>query len=312
MTLIKISTFTWEITLKRAKRVYTAIIRSTMIYELTVWHIFKKIKKSRILNKLIIIQNKCLRVITEIFKVTSIAVLETKSHVVSITNHLNQLQMNVRHRLTATNVVSLIKKTCQKIAEKLREIRNQARSATAILEVRKREWVNKLQVDFIKRISSILSSWMNIIEKQVEAQLKVSKMKKKRSDLIKRHFLKLWRIVWKHYQNSLQKTFIVAQLKVIDKNKLKLHDTLIKTESALTTQIRFEKIDLTNFLFRRKIFDIIFSICLCEWSRQISQHVIMNCDLQNYRSRLTMLKEVDTLTYSALIDNIRELKASTA
>ena len=172
ITLIKISTFIWRATLKRARRVYTAIIRSTMIYELTVWHIFKKIKKSRILNKLIIIQNKCLRVITEIFKVTSIAVLETKSHVVSITNHLNQLQMNVKHRLTATDVVSLIKKLCQKIAKKLREIRDQARTANAILEAHKREWVNKLQIDFIKRISLILSLWMNIIEKQVAAQLK--------------------------------------------------------------------------------------------------------------------------------------------
>ena len=151
---------------------------------------------------------------------------------------------------------------------------------------------------------------MNIIEKQVEAQLEASKMKKRRSDLIKRHFLKVWRIVWKHYQNAIQRTLIVAQLKAIDKNRLKLHDALIKTESILTTQIRFEKINLTNFLFRRKVSDIIFSICLCEWSRQISQHVIMNCDLQNYRSRLIMLKKVDTLTYNAFIDNIKELKVS--
>ena len=153
---------------------------------------------------------------------------------------------------------------------------------------------------------------MNIIEKQVAAQLKTHKMKKKRSDLTKRHFFNLWRIIWKHYQNSIQRTFIAAQLKAINKKRLKLHEILIKTESALTTQIRFEKINLTNFMFRRRVFNVIFSICLCEWSRQISQHVIMNYDLQNYRSRLTMLKEVDTLTYSALIDNIKELKTSIA
>ena len=150
------------------------------------------------------------------------------------------------------------------------------------------------------------------VEKQVATQLKARSMKKKRSDLTKRHFLKLWHIVWKHYQNFLQRAFIVVQLKAINKNRRKIHKTLIKTKSALTTQIRFEKINLTNFLFKRKVSNIIFSTCLCEWSRQTSQHIIMNCDLQNYRSRLTILKEVDTSTYSALIENVKELKLSTA
>ena len=191
MALTKISTSTWGATLKRARRVYIAVVRPAMTYGSTVWHTPKEIKKSTISNKLTIIQNKCLRAITGAFKATPVAVLEAESYIAPITNHLNQLQMNARHRLTATGSVTFIKKTCQKIAGRLRGTRGQARSATATLGARKREWVNKLQVDPIKRIPPILPPWMDITEEQAEAQLEASKMKKRRSDLIKRHFLKV-------------------------------------------------------------------------------------------------------------------------
>ena len=221
MALTKISTSTWGATLKRARRVYTAVIRPAMTYGSTVWHTPKEVKKSAVSNKLAVIQNKCLRAVTGAFRATPVAVLEAESHIPPITNHLDHLQINARHRLTATGAATLVKKTCQKIAGRLRGTRGRARTAAATLGARKQVWVDQLQVDPIKRIPPIPPPWMDITEEQAAAQLEARCMKKKRSDLTKRHFFKLWRIAWKHYQDSLQRTPTAAQLGAIDKNRLK-------------------------------------------------------------------------------------------
>ena len=76
MTLTKLSISIWKATLKRVRRIYTAMIRSAMTYEFTVWHTFEEIKKSRISSKLATIQNKCFRSIADAYKATSIAILE--------------------------------------------------------------------------------------------------------------------------------------------------------------------------------------------------------------------------------------------
>ena len=220
--------------------------------------------------------------------------------------------MNVKHCLVISRVIALTQRICRRIARKLREVKNRAREKFIISETRKKNWVDKTLTKLIKRVSLMISFWLDVTEEQNALQSKARSMKKKRDDFVKKHFRKIWCIVWKRYQNSLRRTLSIAQSEVIDKRRLELHETLIKIESALTTQIRFEKINLTNFLFKQRVLSMTFSICLCEWSRQTSQHVIMNCDLQNYKSRLTMLKEISVHSYNALVEDTKRLKLATA
>jgi hypothetical protein len=51
-----------------------------------------KNKKSKMINKLAVIQNRCLRSISESFRVTPISILKAETHVALIDLHLNQLQ----------------------------------------------------------------------------------------------------------------------------------------------------------------------------------------------------------------------------
>jgi hypothetical protein len=90
MIFTKMSTFTWSVIFCKIRMLYTFVIRSILIYETTIWHILKT-KKTRIINKLAVIQNKCFRIIFEVFRVTFVSILEIETHVLFIDLHLNQL-----------------------------------------------------------------------------------------------------------------------------------------------------------------------------------------------------------------------------
>jgi hypothetical protein len=90
MIFTKMSTFTWDVIFRKTRMLYTFVIRSVLIYETTIWHTFKT-KKKKIINKLAVIQNKCLRSIFEIFRVTFVSIFEIETHVLFIDLHLNQL-----------------------------------------------------------------------------------------------------------------------------------------------------------------------------------------------------------------------------
>jgi cytochrome c oxidase assembly factor CtaG len=84
------STFTWDVIFRKIWMLYTFVIRSILIYETMIWHTFKT-RKTKIINKLVVIQNRCLRSIFEIFRVTLVSILEIETYVFFIDLHLNLL-----------------------------------------------------------------------------------------------------------------------------------------------------------------------------------------------------------------------------
>jgi hypothetical protein len=114
MTFTKMSTFTWNVIFRKIRVLYTFVIRSTLIYETTIWHTFKT-KKTKIISKLAVIQNKCLRNIFEVFRVTLVSILEIETHVFLIDLHLNQLQMHARYRMRVESMSLMIRRECDKI-----------------------------------------------------------------------------------------------------------------------------------------------------------------------------------------------------
>ena len=58
---------------------------------------------------------------------------------------------------------------------------------------------------------------------------------------------------------------------------LQLHEGLTKRQSAILVQMRTEKIGLKDFLFRRKVPDILDPMCDCREGRQTVRHVLLIC-----------------------------------
>jgi ribosomal protein L31E len=97
-------------------------------------------KKTKIINKLAVIQNKCLRSIFEIFSVTLVSILEIETHVLFIDLHLNQLQTHARYRMRIESMSLMIRRECDKITHKLNTSLDRFRIHREISDEFKRAW----------------------------------------------------------------------------------------------------------------------------------------------------------------------------
>jgi hypothetical protein len=260
MIFTKISTFTWDVIFCKTRVLYTFVIRSVLIYETTIWHIFKT-RKTRIISKLVVIQNKCLRIIFEVFRVTLVSILEIETHVSLIDLHLNQLQTHARYRMRVEDMSLMIRRECDKITHKLSTNLDRSCTHREITDELKRAWA-KLQLFTNQRSSTndVLVSWTN----QTQFDLEHWKLHRQRKKKIDAHHVARWKQKWKIYCDIVFAS-TSTQIENIDKKRLQLHDQLKKIESSLTIQIRIEKMNFVDFLFRRKILEETSISCRFDW-----------------------------------------------
>lgn len=72
LALAKITTSTWGATFAKAWHLYIAVVRPAMTYASTVWHALKEPKglSMPIENRLSVVQNKCVRLVSGGYKAT--------------------------------------------------------------------------------------------------------------------------------------------------------------------------------------------------------------------------------------------------
>jgi hypothetical protein len=137
MIFTKMSTFTWSVIFRKIRVLYTFVIRSAFIYETAIWHILKT-RKTRIINKLVVLQNKCFRRIFKVFRVTIVSILEIETHVLFIYLHLNQLQTHTRHFMWIEDMLLMIRTKCDKITQNMNTSLDRSRTHQKILNELKR------------------------------------------------------------------------------------------------------------------------------------------------------------------------------
>jgi hypothetical protein len=96
------------------------------------------------------------------------------------------------------------------------------------------------------------------------------------------------------------------QIENIDKKRLQLHDQLKKIQNSLLIQIRIEKIDFVDFLFKQKILEITSISCRCDWNNQIIKQIIMFCELMNNKN--SMLNDVNIIDYHQMMISNKKCK----
>ena len=90
------------------------------------------------INDLTIIQNNCLRRIFDVYKTIFIAKLKTKTHILFINIHLNELQAKIKQRLQCSEHYERIKKIKRKIHKTLKKERDKQRKAEFISKLQKK------------------------------------------------------------------------------------------------------------------------------------------------------------------------------
>ncbi len=120
LTLSHLEVFTWEAIFTKARQVYSAVVRSEIAFEVSIWH--QRDKKDELLSKecrLKTLQNQILCHVAEVFKRVNIETLKTETYISSLHIHLNMLQNKITLHSWVNDWTQEIKQACELICARL-------------------------------------------------------------------------------------------------------------------------------------------------------------------------------------------------
>ena len=114
----------WKVTFTRIHHIYSAVIRSVLVYEAAVWHVFISVKSEMwqfqsSAVKLKKMQNKCLQTVAEIYRAISITVVKTEIYTSSLSIYLDFKVTSFYRYYKNAEMKKIITATCNKIHCKL-------------------------------------------------------------------------------------------------------------------------------------------------------------------------------------------------
>jgi hypothetical protein len=122
-------------------------------------------------------------------------------------------------------------------------------------------------------------------------------------------FLREWKNMWSAYQTKNRRRVCETLLKDITSKRMKLHKNLFKLKSSFAIHMKTRRIELTDYLFFRRVLIVLTSDCLCEHSRQTLRHILLFCREWS-ESRQRMLRDDETTNMSRFLNTAKSLKAS--
>jgi hypothetical protein len=289
MTLSRLTTFTWEACFARARLIYSSVVRFAIIYDSFVWYASHERSNSvsATTTQLMKIQKIALRIVFESFRVTFLKILKEKTHVQFIHFHLSHLQATIRDRLNRHEHRTLIDDFCNRIKNRFVDARERRRQHDILTsDERKQQWYEKLQ----KKLFS-------------ENRTKNTQ----RTKVYKKIFNNKWKQIWIAYQTKHSRDLCLTLTNDITIKRLKLHEKLIKFESSLATQIRTRRIELTDYLFNRRVSKIVSFTCFCDWIKQNVKHIVLQCS-DYTQNRDSMLRKENTTNFRRFMIIVKKIK----
>src|SRR6266487_4886327 len=106
---------------KRAKLVYTSVVRSAMTYGAPIWFspVETETTRANLIAKLKQTQNQCLCTIAGAYRAIPILLLESETRVLPIRTYLSMLQAQYQACTKDLPVQALLKKACKRIQTQL-------------------------------------------------------------------------------------------------------------------------------------------------------------------------------------------------
>ncbi len=184
----------WQAIFRKIRMLYIFVIRSILTYDVFVWYMLKN-KKSKMINKLAVLQNCCLWNIFRSFRIISISILKAETHVALINLHLNQLQIQIKYRMRIADMSNIIRKECKLITSKLSNDSERSRMHKLISNELKHEWIAQQLID--KQTSSIIARfafWANSVRFDHDATRFNNQRKK-----MNRFHMNRWKKKWTEY-----------------------------------------------------------------------------------------------------------------
>ncbi len=284
LTLSHFKVFTWKAIFTKARQVYLVVVRSEITFKASVWH--QRDKKDELLSKeckLKTLQNQTLHHVAEAFKRVNIETLEAETYMSLLHVHLNMLQNKITLYSQVNDQTQEIKQACKLICAHLTRVNCVISRSLVIKKI-------VLLNIFIQEDAKIQirCKWYIIFFTMILTSDSIA---------IKQYHKNQWNQQWEKYKERVADINVISAQRLHLSNKMiKMRDDLQKVESILAMYIRIECIDLNIYLHSRNILGMNSLQCDCEWSHQITKHVLMHClNWSHLRSR--MLQDADFLNY---------------
>ncbi len=296
LALSRLEAFTWEATFTKARQVYSAVVRSEIAFEASVWH--QRDKKGELSSKerrLETLQNQALRHVAEAFKRVNIETLEAETYTSSLHVHLNMLQNKITLHSRVDGRTQEVRQACKLIRARLTRVN---RVISRSLVIKKIVLLNA----FIQEGAKIQSRRRRHIPF-------FTTISTSDSIAITQYHKDQWNQRWEKYRERVADVNAISAQRLHLSNKtIKMRDDLQKAESILATHIRIERIGLNVYLHSRNVSGTDSSRCDCEWSHQTTKHVLMHCsNWSHLRSR--MLQDADFSNYQIIVVIMKSLRA---
>ncbi len=296
LTLNCLEVFTWRAIFTKARQVYSAVVRSEITFEASVWH--QRDKKDELLNKeckLETLQNQTLHHVAEAFKRVNIETLKTETYMSLLHVYLNMLQNKIMLHSWVNNQTQEIRQACKLIHARLTRVN---RIISRLLIIKKIILLNVF------------------IQEDVKIQLRCRQhiffftmISTSNSIAITQYHKDQWNQRWEKYRERVADVNAISIQRLHLSNKMiKMRDDFQKAESILAMHIRIECIDLNVYLHFRNISGMNSSRCNYEWSHQMMKHVLMHC-LNWLHLRSRMLQDANFLNYWIIIIITKSLRA---
>ncbi len=296
LTLSHLEVFTWEAIFTKVRQVYSAVVRSKIAFEASVWH--QRDKKDELLSKecrLETLQNQTLRHVAEVFKRVNIETLETEIYMSLLHVHLNMLQNKITLHSWVNDRTQEIRQACKLIHAHLTKVN---RVISRSLVIKKIVLLNV----FIQEDAKIQlrCRWHIFFFTMISTSDSIA---------ITQYHKDQWNQQWEKYREHVADINAISAQRLHLSNKMiKMRDDLQKAESTLAMHIRIKRIDLNAYLHFKNVSGMNSLRCNCEWSHQTTKHVFMHClNWSHLRSR--MLQDADFLNYWIIVIITKSLRA---
>jgi hypothetical protein len=290
-TLIRLIIFIWKTCFVKTRLIYKIVIRPTVTYDSNVWYASHERLNDAVntTTKLIKMQQQCLRIINDNFKIVSTQILEIEIFVEFIQLHLIRLQINFKQRMKNNQHDSFIVNFCNRIQSRLVASRKRRRRrANETSTKRKQKWSTKLR-DEIRKKNKMNEMSMN------KTWHKLFRVK--------------WQQTWNVYQAKNWRRVCETLTENISSKRLSLHKILFKSKNVLVIHMRTRRINLTKYLFSWRVSIVLSLDCICDYSRQTLKRVLLFCS-DTTANRKRMFREDETTNLRKLLITAKKLKAS--
>lgn len=274
-----ISGSTWGASLQACRQLYMAVARPAITYGAHAWHTPDGCQGAQkgVVKKLRAIQARFLRVTCGAYRATSAEALEIETHIPPIGMFLDLKVARSTLRTCASQAYREAEKATQEIRRQMRSKRGRQARVRQTPGDRRREWVKQ---------------WAGTLEPPVEERWRPpwgegegevttgnagetpAEHGARAINALRERMKERWKQEWKGGTKG-------QHLKNLEPEPSpawrKRHAGRTKAQSALLVQLRTGKVGFQEFLYQRKVPNVLSARCACGTGAMTVRHVLLSC-----------------------------------